>query len=68
METKSFKVGDIVKYAEKWSREEERHFRFVVLEAFDDVQRALVECLNPGNVSYFGYTERLDYEMIEKVS
>ncbi len=60
---KTFRERDIVKYAEEWSHPEERHIRLIVLEAFDDVQRALIGSLNT-NLS-LGKVESVDYEWIE---
>ena len=57
------KEGMIVRYASKWCRPEERKYLFVVLEAFEDVQRCLISCLN--SKCSLGYQERVEFEMIE---
>lgn len=59
-----FKVGDVVKYADKWCADYEKDCRFVVLEVFD---RGL-KPIKIGSLTTkctFGYVEMVEPEMIE---
>lgn len=65
MEKKSFKVGDVVRYADGWCNKGEESARLVVVEAFDDVQKARI--VNPAVAYAFGAhrNEWVTYDMIE---
>ena len=58
--------GDIVRIADNWlnSKEEAQH-RYVVLEAYADVQRCLIECITTNMV--IRPTERVTFDMVVKV-
>lgn len=58
-----FKVGDIVKYTEKWCTEAERKYRFKVLETGFCGDRIKIGCLN--TLLTLGSIEVVDAEMIE---
>lgn len=60
---KMFKVGDIVKYTEKWSTEAERKYRFKVLETDFCGDRIKIGCLN--SKLALGSVSVVDKEMIE---
>lgn len=67
MEKKSFKVGDVVRYADGWYTEAEKDFRLVVVEWFSDVNRGYV--VNPKEKYFCGFRkEAVDGEMIAPAS
>lgn len=53
MEQKSFKVGDVVRYADGWYTEAEKDFRLIVVEWYDDVNRGYV--VDPKYKTAFGF-------------
>ena len=57
-----FREGDVVRYAEAWCTENERHYRFVVLEEANPVGNIKIGCLN-SNIT-FGHVEYVKAEMI----
>lgn len=58
-----FKAGDIVRYADGWCREEEKAYRLIVVEWFDDVKRGYV--VNPKDRHFCGFgKEAVTEEMI----
>lgn len=68
-----YKVGDIVRYAEKWCSPGEEKYIHIVLEIrdhSDDPQigtcRYLIRTLN-SSLHYFQPTETVDEEMIELI-
>lgn len=65
MEKKSFKVGDVVRYADGWCNKGEESAKLVVVEAFGDVQKARI--VNPAVTYAFGAhrNEWVTYDMIE---
>ena len=65
MANKSFKVGDVVRYADGFCEKGEESARLVVVEAFDDVQKARI--VNPAVTYAFGAhrNEWVTYDMIE---
>ena len=56
------RCGSVVKFTEKWSRPEERHLKFIVLESYD--RGALIGCINT-KIS-LGSMERVEWEMVEE--
>ena len=56
------KEGMIVRYNPKWCTENERHCFMVVLEAYPDVKRCLVQRLNTGMA--IAPTETVTFDMI----
>lgn len=64
-ERKAMKAGDIVRYAEKWSRPEERDLLFVITRA--EERRCLITLINDKLPKPFPYQEMVEYEMIEYV-
>lgn len=61
---KMFKVGDVVKYADKWCADYERDCRFVVLEVFDKGLKP-IKIGSLTTKCSFGYVEMVEPEMIE---
>lgn len=58
-----FKIGDIVKYTEKWSTEAERKYRFEILDTNFGDNHIKIRCLN--SKLTLGSTSIVDAEMIE---
>lgn len=60
---KSFKIGDVVRYADGFCTEAEKDYRLVVVEWFDDVRRGYV--VNPKERYFCGFRkEAVTAEMI----
>ena len=55
--------GSVVKWAEKWSRPEERHERYLVVESYD--KGALLVSLT--TKCALGYMTRVEWEWVEVV-
>lgn len=60
----SFKAGDRVRFSKAWCEPSEIGKVYIVIEAFDDVQRALI--IPEETTLTIIPSEKVTYEMIEK--